>query len=130
MADLDAVAGDVRVRIEGVRRLTRALTEAGVQVEDQKDLMHAVGMTVVRRAAPPVGPTGRTGSSLRAGRGKTKAVVRAGYRNLRYVPVIHWGWPARNIKRNPWLQQADQSARPDAINTYQDGVNALLDKHF
>ena len=124
-----AADGDVRIRITGLRESIRAVEQAGADAADMKDLMHAIGMTVVRHAGPPVGPSGDTAKSLRAGRGKTKAVVRAGGARVPYPPVIHYGWPARNIAPNPWLSTALQATRSRVLTQLDEGLGDLLRKN-
>ncbi|NTW39347.1 MAG: hypothetical protein HGA44_05560, partial [Cellulomonadaceae bacterium] len=52
--DFEIVQGDVRLRVEGLGRTLRALSKAGADAQDMKDLMHAIGTLVVRAADPPV----------------------------------------------------------------------------
>src|SRR5690625_8028143 len=86
---------DVQFRITGLRETLRAMEQAGADAESMRDLMHAIGLTVVH-AASPLRVTGTLAGTLRAGRGKTKAVVRAGSAAVPYAGPIHYGWPARN----------------------------------
>ena len=57
--------------------------------------------------------------SIRPGRVKTRAVIRAGRAGVPYAGVQHYGWAARNIKPNPYLT--------DALATRQAAVLAELD---
>lgn len=118
--------GDVRLRVEGLGRTLRALSKAGADAEDMRNLMHAIGNMVIKSANPPVGETGNLSASLRAGRGKTKAVVRAGGARAKYAGVVHYGWPARNIRPNPFLTQAIQASRNTALSMLDDGLADLL----
>ncbi len=126
--DFTIADGDVRIRITGLRKTLAALSKAGADAESMRELMHAIGMTVVRAAGPPV-LTGRTSSTLRAGRGKTKAVVRAGGARAPYAPVPHYGWPARNIAPNPWLATALQQTRSRVLAQLDRGLGDLLKKN-
>lgn len=128
MADFDSVAGDGRVRVEGLSRTLRALSKAGADAQDMRDLMHRIGLQVIAAARPPV-LTGKTKASMRAGRGKTKAVVRAGGRAAPGAAVVHYGWPAHNIAPNPWLTQAVQSQRGAALAELDAGLDAILRKN-
>ena len=130
MADeFDAAVGDVRVRVKGLRSATRALQDAGSDMEDMRDLMHSLGMIVVDRARILVPyKDGNLQASIRAGRGKTKAVVRAGYNSKRlpYAGVQHWGWPERNIKQTLFLRRADQEKRGEVLMTFDEGLDKIL----
>lgn len=129
MSDLVEVApGGVQVRIKGLRKLQRDLNQAGADIQDQKALMHEIGMLVVRAAQPP-SLTGRLESTIRAGKGKTKAVVRAGGARAPYATVIHYGWPAREIAPQPFLLAALQSERTQIVTTFENGLDDLLRKN-
>lgn len=129
MADYEAASGDVRVRIRGIRKAIRALESAGADTQDMKDLMHSMGMIVVSRARGLVPyKSGDLHATLRAGRGKTKAVVRAG-RNSKALPygaVIHYGWPKRNIKPQPFLADALAQTRGQVLAEFDRGLTDLL----
>ena len=126
--DFEIVSGDVRLRVEGLGRTLRALSKAGADSEDMKDLMHRIGTLVVRAANPPV-LSGRLSGTIRAGRGKTKAVVRAGGARAPYAGVVHYGWPARNIAPNQFLTEALSRRRGDALRALDQGIADLLKKN-
>lgn len=127
-ADVAWSDGDFRVRVEGLRKAMQALAAAGAAAQDMKDLMHALGMIVVNASSPPVGPTGRLAATPRAGRGRTKAVVRAGGARTPYAGVVHYGWPARNIAPQPFLLAAFQTTRGQVFASLDQGIGALLRK--
>ncbi len=126
--DFEASNGDVRVRVTGLSRTVRQLTKAGADAADLKDLMHSVGTLVVRAANPPV-LSGVLAGTVRAGKGKTKAVVRAGGARTPYAGVIHYGWPARNITPQPFLVEALNRERSDVLTALDQGITDLLKKH-
>ena len=126
MADVDLNGGDVRIRVEGLRRTLRAMEAAGTAAGDMKDLMHSLGQIVVDAANVPTGATGKLSATPRAGRGKTKAVVRAGGARTPYAGVIHYGWPARNIAPQPFLVDALRSTRGDVFTSLDAGIAELL----
>src|SRR5690606_32966995 len=94
--------GGTRVRIDGLNRVVRKLNAAGADAEDMRDLMHDLGNIVIAGANEPI-DSGRLSADIRSGRGKTKAVVRAGGARVPYAGVIHYGWPARGITPQPFL---------------------------
>lgn len=127
--DIRQTYGGVTVTAKGLRSASRALSKAGDYAEDQKDLMHEIGMIVVneaKRIAPA--RTGTLRESIRAGKGKTKAVVRAGFKRVPYAPVIHYGWPDRNIPAQPYMYQALATTRNEVMARYDRGMEALLFK--
>ena len=126
--DFDFNQDGVRVKVEGLSKAIRAMSKAGADSQDMKVLMHELGMIVVKASAPPV-LSGRLSGTIRAGRGKTKAVVRAGGARAPYAGVIHYGWPARNIEPNPFLLNALQRKRGDVFNALDNGLAELLRKN-
>lgn len=132
MADVIELATDagdtpVRIRVEGLSRTIRALQQAGAKSEDMRDLMHQLGTVVVLAARPMARrQSGAMAASTRAGRGKTKAVVRAGGARVPYAGVQHYGWPARNITPNPFLTNALQATRPAVLHQLNQGLGKLL----
>ena len=131
MADdsFEIAQGDVRLRIEGLNATLRKLSKAGADAGDMKALMHSIGMLVVNAANPPIGATGKLSGSLRAGKGKTKAVVRAGGARAPYAGVVHYGWPARNIAPNPFITNALQAQQGNALAKLNDGIQDILRKN-
>ncbi|MCD5345051.1 hypothetical protein [Agromyces sp. S2-1-8] len=130
MADdaVEIVNGDVRLRVTGLGRTMRQLQRAGADAQDMKDLMHKVGMLIVDAANPPE-LTGRLASTLRAGRGKTKSVVRAGGARAPYAGVRHYGWPARNIVADPFLDEARERRRGAVLAALDAGIGEILTKN-
>jgi hypothetical protein len=126
--DFEIAQGDVRLKVEGLSRTIRALSKAGADAQDMKDLMHRIGNLVVRAAKVPV-LTGRLSGTVRAGRGKTKAVVRAGGARTPYAGVVHYGWPARNIEPNEFLVEALNRERSDVLQALDAGLDELLRKN-
>lgn len=126
-ADFDFESNGVRVRITGLRKTIRAMEAAGTSAESMKDLMHTVGLVVVA-AARPQAPvlSGVLAGDIRAGRGKTKAVVRAGRASVPYAGVQHYGWPARNIAATNFLTNAVQGTRSQTFQVLDDGIGQLL----
>lgn len=127
MADV-LPGGPVTVRVDGLREALRAMRDAGADAQDMAELMHQLGTLVVLAANPPV-QSGALDSTVRAGRGKTKAVVRAGSRRVPYAGVIHYGWPARNIAPNPFLTEALQRQRGAVLAALDRGLGDLLAEH-
>lgn len=127
--DIDLTSGGIRLRTEGLAKTMRALSKAGADTADMKALMHGIGMTVVHAAQPRTPRKTKTlMRSLRAGHGKTKAVVRAGGRAAKYGPVQHYGWPAHHIRPKPFLVAALAATRTQVFHQLDDGIDHIL-KH-
>lgn len=125
MKDFEVAEGDVRVSVSGLTRTSRQLAAAGADMQDMRELMHQLGVVVIRRTSVPR-RSGALATTLRAGRGKTKAVVRAGSAALPYAPPVHWGWPARNIRPQRFLWDALNRARPEVLRTLDHGIARII----
>lgn len=120
----------LRLEVKGLSETLKALDMAGADAKDMRELMHSTGNIVVR-AAMALAPveSGRMVSTLRAGRGKTKAVVRAGNMRLPYTGVVHYGNPRRGSKASMFLVKALESKRGEALSHIEQGLKELLRKN-
>lgn len=116
------------VKVEGLAKLNRSMKQAGVEAQDQKDLMFKLGNIVASKANAPA-KTGALANTVRAGKGKTKAVVRAGGARTPYAGVIHYGWPARGIAPNPFLLNALSQSSTELVEGIDDGIANILRKN-
>lgn len=119
--------GDSRVRIEGLNRAVRNLKKAGADSQDLKDLMHSIGEVVVSAAQADVPKvSGNLAGTIRAGRGATKAVVRAGGAKAKYAGVQNYGWPARNIRATHFLTNAADRNQGTAVQMLEQGFEEII----
>ena len=117
------------IRIEGLRELNAKLRAAGDESADLPDLMQQLGQLVITNARVPA-KSGELAGTLRAGRGRTKAVVRAGYaKRGAHAGVVHYGNPHRGSRAQPFLVDALRRAQPQLVSELQTGIDALLRKH-
>jgi hypothetical protein len=92
----------VQIKLEGEKELRKALRDFEDGTKDLK-VVHS--------------------GTARAG------VVRAGKKSVPYAGPIHWGWPKRNIKANPFLSKALESETDEVVDVYEDGISKLLKKY-
>jgi phage gpG-like protein len=118
------------IKITGLRETLRALEKAGADTGDMKELMHSIGEIVAdnAEARTPRG-TGRLANSYRAGRGKTKAVVRAGGARVPYAGVIEYGWPAHGIEPHMSLTSALGDSQSAVVARLEEGLEEILRKN-
>jgi hypothetical protein len=122
--------GDSSIRIEGLNRTIRSLKKAGTDAQDLKDLMHAIGEVIVRAAQADVPKkSGALAQSIRAGRGATKAVVRAGSAKVPYAGPINYGWAARNIRGGRFLNNAANSNQGTAVDMLDRGIQEIIKRN-
>lgn len=117
------------IRIDGLRELNARLRAAGDDTDDMPDLMHRIGTIVITNARVPA-DSGELKGTLRAGRGRTKAVVRAGYaRRGGHAGVVHYGDPHRGHRAQPFLVDALRRAQPQLVIELENGIGQILRKH-
>ncbi len=127
---LEIRQGTTRLRVVGLRTSLRQLERAGASAADMRDAMHRIGALVARAAAPRAPRvSGALAGTIRPGRGKTKAVVRAGGARVPYAGVRHYGWPARNIAPAPFLLDALTSSRTAVVRQLDRELGQLLERH-
>jgi hypothetical protein len=115
------------LQVQGAATLRRTLKAAGVGVQDLK-VAHAEVAALVVRVAHPTAPrlTGALDRSTRSSGTQSAAIVRAGSARLVYGPPIHWGWPGRNIKAQPWIQDAAERSEPTWAGLYLHALDAII----
>ena len=119
----------VQIKLEGEKELRKALRDFEDGTKDLK-VVHAEAAKLVQLAArAPVGPTGALAASIRSSGTARAGVVRAGKKSVPYAGPIHWGWPKRNIKANPFLSKALESETAEVVDVYEDGISQLLKKY-
>lgn len=117
------------VQVEGTRELRKELKAAGDDLSDLKDAnAEAAGIvTPVARVGAPV-VSGALAGSLRSSGTASAAVIRAGYASVPYAGPVHWGWPSRGIKPNPFIVEAAKQTQPRWVAAYERAVDRILSK--
>lgn len=117
------------VTVDGARELRRQLKAAGDDLTDLKEANKAAAQ-IVELSSVALAPvaTGALMQSIRSSGTKTAGVVRAGRASLPYAGPIHWGWPKRNIKAQPFMLNAAHQTEPQWIEAYTDLVDKALQK--
>ncbi|WP_280383364.1 hypothetical protein [Nocardia wallacei] len=114
-----------QVRVIGGRRLRATMRRAGVDMQEL-NRAHAAAARIVADAARAPVASGRLQSTIRPGATRTQAIVRAGYASVPYAGVIHWGWPRRNIRAQPFLSDAATSTESTWIKSYEDEIERII----
>lgn len=117
------------IRVEGAAELRRSLRKAEQDLGDLKETHAKVG-TFVTTAAKPAAPrrSGTLAGSGRPGATATGALIRYGGARVPYARPIHWGWPKRNIRANPWAYETALKTRPQWLEIYRAGVDKVLSR--
>lgn len=118
------------VAVEGLRDLTRSLEQAGVEVDELKDVMGTIAAEAAETMRPFIpSRSGRLRGSARGNRAKGKAVVTVGSARVPYAQVINYGWPRRNIRPANFTERTDAVMEIRAVEILEDGWNAIAERH-
>jgi hypothetical protein len=119
---------DPTVRVEGASRLRATLRAAGGDLGDLKDA-NARAASMVAQWAAVTAPrrTGALGASVRAARQVGRARVVAGSTSVPYAGPINYGWPARNVKPQPFINNAAVQTQPAWLPVYLDDIQKVCD---
>lgn len=73
----------------------------------------------------------RTGALAASGRGSgntSRAAVEFGGASVPYANPIHWGWPARHIRAQPFLSEAIRQTEAIWERVYTDSMQRMVDR--
>ena len=123
------------VKIEGLSKLQRDLRKLST---DALDLNKEEFLETNKRVAEiiigeskkyvPV-LTGALAQSVRNASTKKSAKVRAGNVGVPYAGPIHFGWPSRGIRPNPFFYDAIDNRRDEVRDRYVDLMDKLTMKY-
>ncbi len=130
MRKTDAVVDYRQVR-RSINRLTDAVDKNSAKSELKSTNLKAA--KIVENKSDSMVPvlTGKLLSTLRSSGTQKFGVVRVGTARVRYAGPIHWGWPEKRIKPNPFLYDAvnDESIRSEVMQTYNKNLSKLIKKY-
>lgn len=134
--------GRVGIKVKGANRLRRTLKKAGVDVKQLKAVNRAAAEIAARaaQAKAPVGgpypPSGKRGrprkpgklkASVRAAATQKAGVIKGGFTGrVPYAGVIHYGWPARGIRAQPFAADAAKETEPIWTKEYERKVQEVI----
>lgn len=119
------------LRIEGGRQLRSTLKKAGLDMKDLTAVNRSAAQAVLplAKSSTPLGPprAGHMKTTVRVGATQRAGLIRVGNKTKPYPGAIHWGWPARNIKAQPWLTNAAKATESKWLDLYWDKLNKTID---
>lgn len=120
------------ITLNGSSDLQRTLRRAGVDIRELKPINRDAAEIAMERARAeaPV-QTGRLRDTLRVGATNRAGVIRAGNNRAVGVPyagVIHWGWPSRDIKANPFVARSARRTEHKWRQLYERYTDRVLGK--
>ncbi|MEO6089280.1 MAG: hypothetical protein ABIQ18_39825 [Umezawaea sp.] len=122
-----------QVRVEGHKELRRSINQAknkGLAKELREAHKQTANVVVppARSLAPHL--SGKLSASIKPSSSVKGAVVRAGSGNsANYAGPIHFGWPKRGIKPQPFLFRAAYARREEYAALFQELMSALVRRH-
>jgi len=118
-------------QIEGLREVQKALRDMGGDLLNEMKSTHLKAAEIVVEGAKRIAPvrTGRMAASIRAAAVRTGGRVRVGNASVPYAGPIHFGWPERRIKPQPFVYDALDPRRAEVANIYADRLNYLVVKY-
>lgn len=111
-------------QVHGADRLATTLKDAGAHLGDLTATNKRVGALVVARSRVPT-RSGRLAGSLTEVPDAGGVAIRS---SLVYAGPIHNGWPAHNIRANPFLVDAVQAGEPAILGEYVDAIDAAINQ--
>lgn len=120
-----------KIKVEGLATLQKELRQLGG--DGMKDALKALNREAAdtvadaARSRIPVrsgnlAATLRTSSTLRTG------VVRIGKAKVPYAGPIHFGWPKRHIRPQPFMYDALDARYNEVVELYYDRLNKLINE--
>jgi hypothetical protein len=118
--------------IEGLREFNRAARALGDDTKTAMKPTHLEAAEIVAREARKLSParTGRLRNSIVGRAVQSGGRVRIGFGGgVPYAGPIHFGWPARRIRPQPFVYDALDPRRADLVRLYEARIDELTKRH-
>jgi hypothetical protein len=122
-----------QVAVEGLSKVRRDLKKLATDVDYGPEFL-AVNKTLADLVAGdaknyvPV-LSGALQGTIRAAASKTSGRVKVGYKAVPYAGPIHFGWPARFIKPQPFIYDAIDKRRTEIKDRYEQLIKKLIQQN-
>ena len=119
-------------QIEGLKEVNAALRSMSKDTRDDMKATHKKAAAIVIAGAKRFVPvrTGRLAEPIRDGSTQRMGRVRVGSASVPYAGPIHFGWPARSIKPQPFIYDALDGRRDEVVKVYVQRIDSLTVKYF
>jgi phage gpG-like protein len=120
----------LEVKIEGTKQLQDLLIKLGNDLESNLQLNKELSSTLSQKASS-IAPrlTGALASSIVGNPSPQKAQIVAGSNAVPYAGVIEYGWPAKNIQAQPYLNKTVNSNMGYIVERYNQSINENIKKY-
>ena len=129
----EGVIGDMggQLEIDGLRQVQKAMRSfSDDSRNDMKETHRRAGQIVVDGAARYVPVrSGALLASLKSAPTQRQGRVRVGSAAVPYAGPIHFGWPARQIKPNPFIYEVLDDRRQEVYAIYAQRISELIYKY-
>ena len=117
--------------IEGLREVQKALNKFSDATRKEMKSTHLQAAEIVVGASKRFVPikTGALAQSIRAAAVQSGGRVRVGSASVPYAGPIHFGWPARRIKPQPFIYDALDTRRGEVSRLYEKRIAVLMFKY-
>jgi hypothetical protein len=123
------------VKIEGLSKVRKAFKDLSDDIDYRAQEFLPVNKAIAAQVASdargyvPI-RSGDLSATIRDAATKTSAKVRVGYKaSVQYAGPIHFGWPARRIKPQPFVYEAIDRRRGEIKDRYEKLVKNLIEKY-
>lgn len=126
------VEGQGRLEIDGLREALRDIRRLGDDARDDMKDTHRKAGEIVATVARGIAPvrTGRLASTIVSAPTQRQGRVRVGRgQSIPYAGPIHFGWPARRIKPQPFIYDALDQRADQVRRVYEERIRELIYRH-
>ena len=125
-------SGQGKLGITGLADVNKALRSMSKDTRDSMKETHKRAAEIVIQGAKRYVPvvTGRLAASIRNASTQRMGRVRVGSASVPYAGPIHFGWPARQIKPQPFIYDALDGRRAEVAAVYVKRIDQLTVKYF
>lgn len=122
------MAAPVGIRVTGLDEVRRGLRALQADLPKELTRIHRQAAETVAEAARRKAPrrSGRLAGSVKPQAGQKYARVAAGRKLVPYAGPIHFGWPKRNIRPQPFLTDAIHEHAPRVLDDYLRELTDLM----
>jgi hypothetical protein len=119
---------DAEIDIVGLNSLVRDLRKAQPELVAEVKAANLEAAELVTQQAKFLVPerSGKLKASLRASGTNRAGIVRAGKAAVPYAGPIHFGWPKRNIKPQPFIYEALDKRIGEVLDAYEKRINNIV----
>ena len=120
-----------KAQIDGLRETQKALKALGESTKKELKSTHLEAAQIVVNGALRIAPvrTGALAASMRAAATMTSGKVRIGNAAVPYAGAIHFGWPARRIKPQPFIYDSLDGRRNAVAQLYVARLEQLTQRY-